>query len=178
VTDSAKVGKVVSQNPAANTQIPGGTTVTIVLGSAPQNVSVPSEIGKQYTDARNDLINSGFKVRKQTQASSQPANQVIDMNPEANTQVAPGTTVTLIISDGSQAQITMPSITGLTVSQAQQQLANLGWTGTFSQNTATTLDPNKDGTIKSQTPGQGTPITKNSTVSITVYQLMGGPPTT
>lgn len=174
VTDTTQIGKVVGQNPAANTQVQPGTTITITIGSQPQNVSVPNEIGKTYDAARTDLANNGFKVSEKMQPSSQPANQVIDMNPEPNTQVAPNTTVTLIVSDGSQAQITMPNIVGMTQSAAQQQLAGAGWTGQFAVNTVPTLDPTKDGMIKTQSPAANTQMAKNQTVSITVYQSITG----
>jgi serine/threonine-protein kinase len=177
VTDTTQVGKVVAQNPPANSQAQPGTTVSITVGAAPQNVTVPNEIGKQYNDAKNDLVSNGFtKVRQKMQASSQPANQVIDMNPEPNTQVAPDTSITLIVSDGSQAQIAMPNIVGMTQAQAQQQLTGIGWTGTFSVSTTPTLDPANNGLIKTQNPAANSQMPKNQTVTIVVYQ--GLTPTT
>ncbi|HEX3648571.1 MAG TPA: PASTA domain-containing protein, partial [Pseudonocardiaceae bacterium] len=87
-----------------------------------------------------------------------------------------GTTVTLIVSDGSQQQLTMPDLTGLTTSQAQQKMDSLGWKGKFNTNTVTTFDPSQDGLIKDQNPNVGSQIAKNQTVFITVQQLVGGGP--
>ncbi len=172
VSDPNQVGKIVGQNPPANTQAAPGTTVTITIGQAPQNVGVPNEIGKQYTAASGDLTNNGFKVRMKTVPSGEPANQVVDMNPEPGVEVQPGTTVTLSVSDGSQTQIAMPNIVGETQAQAQAQLAGIGWTGTFNVTTTPTLDPTKDQTIKTQNPAQNTQMSKTQAVSITVYQAM------
>ncbi|HKN98668.1 MAG TPA: Stk1 family PASTA domain-containing Ser/Thr kinase [Pseudonocardiaceae bacterium] len=178
VTDSAKIGKVVSQNPPANSQAQPGTAVSITIGAQPQNVPVPDERGKQFDQAKQDLESQKFGVKQQTTSSDQPAGTVLDMNPEAGTQVAPGTTVTLIVSDGSQQQFTMPDLTGLTRSQAQQKMDGIGWKGKFNVNTVPTFDPTQDGLIKEQNPDSGSQISKNQTVFITVQQLVGGGPST
>jgi serine/threonine-protein kinase len=180
VNDQNQVGKIVSQNPAANAQAQPGSTVTITLGSPPQTVSVPNEVGKQYDDARSDLAGKGFKVKKETVPNSAPQGQVVDMNPAADTQVAQNTTVTLSVSDGSQAKISLPDLTGMTQQEAQQTLQGEGWTGNFNVTTAQNppLDPTRDGTIKSQNPDPNTQINRNQTVSIVVYPTLGGPPTT
>jgi serine/threonine protein kinase/beta-lactam-binding protein with PASTA domain len=178
VTDSGQIGKVVSQNPAANGSAQPGSSVSITLGAEPQNVSVPDERGKQYDDAKSDLESKNFTVSKTTTSSDKPAGQVLDMNPEAGTQVAPGTKVTLTVSDGTQQQISMPNLQGQTQQQAQQALSALGWTGSFSVQTQTTFDPTQDGLIKNQNPNQGTQIDKDQQVQITVQQLVGGGQTT
>ena len=170
VTDPAQVNKVVAQNPAANTNAAPNSQVSITLGGQPSNVGVPDERGQMYDQAKAALTGQGFVVKKQMVASSQPAGTVIDMNPEAGTSVAPGTTVTLSVSDGSQAQINLPNLIGETQQQAQQQLQNEGWTGSFQVQNQSTLDPNKVGKIADQNPDPGQ-ITKNQTVSISVYEL-------
>ncbi len=176
--DPNQVGKVISQNPAFGANAPPNSAVSIVIGAQPTVVGVPDERGQMYDAARTALTNAGFTVRKQTQANQAPAGTVVDMNPQAGTQVAQGTTVTLIVSDGSQAQINLPSLTGMTQAQAQSTLAGEGWTGTF-QVVATKFpqDPNNNNTIYDQTPAANTQIAKNQTVQIKVYSLLG-PPTT
>jgi serine/threonine-protein kinase len=178
VTDQNQIGKVVSQNPAANGEAQAGSQVSITLGAQPQNVTVPDERNKSYDDAKADLQSKNFTVKKQTTASDKPEGTVVDMNPEAGTDVAPDTTITLIVSDGTQTKINLPDLTGMTQDQAQQQLANEGWTGQFQVQTTTTFVPDKDGQIKQQNPNPGSQIDKNQTVNIVVLQFVGGGPTT
>ncbi len=173
-TDQSKVGKVVAQNPAANGTAQPGSQVSITLGAQPQTVAVPDETGKSYDDAKSDLQSKGFTVEKDTTASDQPPNQVVGMNPDAGTQVAPDTKITLSVSDGSQQHISVPNLKGMTKDQAEQALANEGWTGSFNVNTQQTFDPNSDGIISDQNPGQGSQIAKDQSVSITVQQFVGG----
>jgi serine/threonine-protein kinase len=178
VTNSSQLNKVVSQNPPANSQAQPGTSVSITLGSQPANVSIPDETGKQYNQAKQDLTSQGFQVQKQTTPSDQPQGQVVGMNPSAGTSVAPGTTVVLMVSDGSQQMISMPNLVGMTQQQAQSALAQEGWSGTFQVTPQTTLDPNKNNMIAQQNPNQGAQIQKNQTVFIQVDQFIGGPTTT
>ncbi|HEX4701312.1 MAG TPA: Stk1 family PASTA domain-containing Ser/Thr kinase [Pseudonocardiaceae bacterium] len=176
VTDPTQVGKVISQTPAANASAAPNSQVTIVIGAQPANVGVPDERGQMYDAAKADLVGKGFVVKKQTTANAAAANTVVDMNPEAGTQVAPGTTVTLIVSDGSQAQINLPDLRGKTQQDAQNMLAGNGWTGTFQVTNVTVVDPAQAGRILTQSPSPGQ-ITKGQTVTITVGQLPGGPTT-
>jgi serine/threonine-protein kinase len=169
--DPNQVGKVISQNPAANTNAPANSPVSIVIGAQPTLVSVPDERGQMYDAAKQALTTAGFVVKKQTQANQAPAGTVVDMNPQAGTQVAQGTTVTLVVSDGSQAQITVPNLVGMTQSQAQAALTGLGWTGSFQVMPQATIDQNKDGQIVAQNPDQNTQITKNQTIQIQVLKF-------
>ncbi len=176
VTDPTQVGKVISQVPAASAGAPPGSQVTIVIGGQPANVGVPDERNQMYDTAKQALVAAGFAVKKSTQSNVAPAGTVFDMNPEPGTQVAPGTTVTLIVSDGSQVQINLPDLRGMTKDQAQQALAANGWTGTFQTNMVTVVDPAQAGRIISQSPSPGQ-ITKGQSVTITIGQLPGGPTT-
>jgi eukaryotic-like serine/threonine-protein kinase len=177
VTDQAQIGKVVSQSPGNGASAAPNSQVTIVLGAAPSNVGVPDLRGQMYDGAKQTLVTAGFAVKKQTQAGSQPSGTVVDMNPEAGTQVAPGTTVTLIVSDGSQAQINLPNLVGMTQQQAQQALSGMGWTGSFQATTENTIDQTKNGLIADQNPDPGQ-ISKNQTVFIRIWQSLGSTPPT
>jgi serine/threonine-protein kinase len=178
VTNASQLGKVISQNPPASAQAQPNSSVSITIGSQPANVSVPDETGKQYTQAKQDLTSQGFQVQKQTTPSDQPSGQVVSMNPSAGTSVAPGTTVVLMVSDGSQQTVSMPNLVGMTQQQAQAQLASEGWSGTFQVAQQTTFDPTKNGQIVQQSPNQGAQIQKNQTVFVQVDQFIGGPTTT
>jgi serine/threonine-protein kinase len=169
--DPNQVGKVISQSPAAGANAPPNSQVSIVIGAQPTLVSVPDERGQMYDTAKQALTNSGFTVKKQTQANQAPAGTVVDMNPQAGTQVAQGTTVTLVVSDGTQAQITMPNIVGMTQQQAQAALSALGWTGSFQVTTQPTLNQSKDGQIVSQNPDPNTQMPKSQSVSIQILKF-------
>ncbi|HJP75477.1 MAG TPA: PASTA domain-containing protein, partial [Pseudonocardiaceae bacterium] len=177
-TDSNKVNTVVpnSQSPAGNTSAPYGSTVTITLYSQPQTVQVKDVVGQMYDQARQALQSQNLVVKKTNVASADPAGTVEQQNPPGGTTEPVGTTITLSVSDGTQATFSMPPLQGDTVSQAQAALHQLGWTGTFSTNYQSTFNPTKDGTISDQQQAPGSPVQQNATIGITVLQF-GGTPT-
>jgi serine/threonine protein kinase/beta-lactam-binding protein with PASTA domain len=178
--DPAKVNTIVpnSQTPSAGTSVPYNSTVTVTIYSQPQSVQVKDVTGQLYDAARSALQAQGFKVQKQTEPSADPVNTVEQQNPPGGTSQPVGTTITLTVSDGSQATFNMPDLTGKTVSQAQNALQLLGWSGSFNTIYTQTMDPLNDGQIAQQQQDVGTAVAKNATIGITVYKFGSGPTTT
>ena len=59
-------------------------------------------------------------------------------------------------------------------SEAQQQLKNLGWTGSFNVTTITTFDPTQNNVIAAQSPAPGTQVPDGQSININVYKYAGG----
>ena len=179
-TDSGKFNTVVpgSQTPAANTSQAFGSTITVTLYSQQQTKQVPNVTGQMYDQARQTLQNQGFGVKRVTEPNADPANTVEDQNPQGGSSAPQGSTVTLTVSDGTQAGFTMPDLRGETVSQAQSQLSALGWTGKFNQINDSTPNPLKNGTIEDQEQDPQSQVQNNATIGITVWQFGNSPPTT
>jgi len=95
----AQVGTVLAQSPSPPTKAPGGSAVSITVGTAPTTSQVPNLIGFTEPAAANTLTAAGFSVRKQTRNvtdASQDGN-VVDQAPRAGTTAAKGSTVTITI---------------------------------------------------------------------------------
>jgi eukaryotic-like serine/threonine-protein kinase len=177
--NSAKVNTVVqgSQNPAAGSSVAAGSTVTVTLYAAPQQIQVKDVKGQMYSQAAQTLQNQGFSVTKATVAAADPAGTVESQSPAGGSIQPQGTTITLTVSDGSQATFTMPDLSGQTVSQATTQLQGLGWTGSFNQSTTPTFNAAQNGQIAQQGQSANSQVQKNATISITVYQSVFPPST-
>ena len=94
-------GDVITQDPAAGLQIDVGSTVAITVSTGAASVTVPDVTGQTLTAATTALQRAGLTVGQvQRQASSAPANQVVSQNPAASADVAPGTAVVLVVSQG------------------------------------------------------------------------------
>ncbi|MEU9411371.1 Stk1 family PASTA domain-containing Ser/Thr kinase [Streptomyces sp. NPDC048281] len=95
-TDDANlVGKVVSTDPQANTQVDKNSTVNIQIGKAKQQVTVPTLTQMSLKDAKQALQNSGLTVGNITGSQDDDA-VVFSQDPQANSQVAAGTAVNLV----------------------------------------------------------------------------------
>ncbi|HZC54255.1 MAG TPA: Stk1 family PASTA domain-containing Ser/Thr kinase [Mycobacterium sp.] len=98
VNNSAPVGTVVDQNPAAFTAVPPGSTVTLSVSTGKSGV--PSEKGKKVQDAKTDLFNQGWSNVSTTQQPTPDQNEdgvVIDQTPPAGSAFPKDTQITLVV---------------------------------------------------------------------------------
>ena len=108
-SDTVPVGQVISQSPQRQHQADKGAEVDITVSSGPATVKVPDVTGQSAASASANLASAGFKVTTVNQSSTTvPAGEVIGTNPAAGIPVAPGTTVTIIVSTGAPADLVDP----------------------------------------------------------------------
>jgi serine/threonine-protein kinase len=79
--------------------VPKGSTVTIVVSTGTQQVSVPNVVGRGAQTATGILESKGFRVREQSQPVTDPAQdgKVQDQFPSSGTQANKGDTVTITV---------------------------------------------------------------------------------
>jgi serine/threonine-protein kinase len=174
---SADVEKdhVIGTNPAAGANPNKGSTVKLLVSTGPEQVAVPSVVGKQRNDAENILRDAGFQVQiNEVEAPDEKAGTVLDQNPGAGAKVDPGTTVTLTVAKQPQQQlVTVRSVVGFTEDAAKQALENDGLkVKVQNQNPP---DPTKpEGTVVSQSIPPGTQVAQNTEITIMVNHPQGG----
>ncbi|RDI48342.1 Stk1 family PASTA domain-containing Ser/Thr kinase [Nocardia mexicana] len=167
--------KVIKQEPTPGSRIDAGSTVTITLGKGPEQVRVPDVVGQTIDIAEPNLTQSaGFKVVIQKVTSSRPGGEVLSTDPAGGSMADRGSTITVQVSND---QIQMPSLVGMTPSQAVERLRAAGWSGgagQIVQTTQGTFDAGNVGRIVDQQPKAGASLARNGTVTIVTGVL--GPP--
>ena len=130
VNNPAQVGTVTSESPGASTQAPKGSTVTLDVSNGPSQISVPDVVGQPIAQAANTLGSHNLTLGNVTyQPSPTVANgDVISTNPTAGSNVAPNTSVDVVVSQGPSSSTTTTAPTGST-------------TTTFPHSTTTTTVP-------------------------------------
>jgi serine/threonine-protein kinase len=124
--DNVPKGTVIGTDPQAGAQVKRGQQVTVLVSSGPPVLTVPDVTGDKQDDATNTLQNMGFEVNVVEQFSDDDQGTVISQDPQGNSQLAKGRTVTLTVSQGSET-ITIPDIpAGTSVSDARKTLQNAG----------------------------------------------------
>jgi serine/threonine-protein kinase len=90
---------VIDQSPGQNSHAAKGSTVSLTVSSGPKTVAVPDVRTLDVGTATSTLQNDGFKVTFTYTTVTDPSQDqiVLDQNPEAPTQVKPGSTVTLVV---------------------------------------------------------------------------------
>ena len=116
VNNPAQVGTVISESPGASTQAPKDSTVTLDVSNGPSQISVPDVVGQPIAQAANTLGSHNLTLGNVTyQPSPTIANgDVISTNPTAGSNVAPNTSVDVVVSQGPSPSTTTTSPTGST----------------------------------------------------------------
>jgi serine/threonine-protein kinase len=164
--DTVKKDHVIETRPAEGTPLDRGSTVTLVVSSGPQQVTVPDETGKTLGDARNDLENAGFKVSVTRQESTTaPPGTVLSQDPVGGGQADKGSTVTLTVAK-APSTATVPDVTGKQDTDAVSALQDAGFKVDITRQD--TQDLTQDGIVLSQDPVGGQTKKKGSKVKIVV----------
>jgi serine/threonine-protein kinase len=120
-SETIPLDQVISTDPIAGTRVPENTSITVNVSSGAQLVLVPSLLGMTEEQAKVALGNAKLNIGTITQANSAATalGQVTATDPLVNAQVAPGTTVNLVISNG---KVLVPDVRNLSINDARSIL--------------------------------------------------------
>ncbi|GAA3989898.1 MULTISPECIES: Stk1 family PASTA domain-containing Ser/Thr kinase [Streptomyces] len=135
-------------------------------GVSNSTVAVPNFIGQTQDDAQKQAINAGLKFTTSEKAcEAQPKGQVCEQDPKAETKVQKDTTVNLVVSTGAP-KVTVPSVIGLPVDEAKEQLSGDDYE--FTVKTETRESSDDPGSVLDQDPVKGEEVEKGSTITLTI----------
>ena len=92
-------GNVIRQSPSPGEEAAVGSTVSLVISEGPSSQTVPDVRNLTEDDAEAELESRGFEVQVEDQPTPDPTRdgRVISQNPAPGVQVAPGSTVTIVV---------------------------------------------------------------------------------
>ncbi len=138
--------------------------VLLLLLLKPDQATVPSVVGSEESTAQSVLARAGFKTDSVVKKSDSPKGQVVGQDPPGGEQADKGSTITLTVSDGP-VSVFVPSVAGLSSSQAQRKLRNAGFTVRTRKQSSDTVP---SGDSIETLPPEGTPVDRGSTVTLVV----------
>ncbi|MFK3677292.1 Stk1 family PASTA domain-containing Ser/Thr kinase [Microbacterium sp. NPDC090218] len=120
-------GNVIRTDPEAGVSVEEGATVTVHVSSGVETVIVPKIEGMGLEDATKALTTAGLELGTVIQRNdkSLAAGTVISASEKAETEVAPGTVVNVVVASG---KVTLTDLVGWTVDAATTNLTDLGLT--------------------------------------------------
>jgi eukaryotic-like serine/threonine-protein kinase len=164
VPNSAPRDTVLEQDPVAEERVEEGSTVVLTISSGPQLVRIPDVSGQTERDATRVLEDAFLEVDPEFGFSDTvPENRVIGTEPIAGTEIQAGTTVSLIISRGSNT-VAVPNVVGQDDQAALNSLEAAELGGTIVQRD----DEAPAGEVVAQSPTAGKRVKQGSTVTIFV----------
>jgi eukaryotic-like serine/threonine-protein kinase len=170
-TDPSLVDKVVTQDPKPKTAVPGGSTITIVLGVKQNTVPMPDVTGQSQDDAYEQLQQMGFRVSVSQTDGPGDQDTVLRTSPSAGQQVPQNGTVTLYVSRGNQVQ--MPNLLNLSADDARRELKRSGFDGDIRFSQQDTDNPSQNGVVISQSVRPRDGVDPDGSVNVTVGRYRG-----
>jgi serine/threonine-protein kinase len=170
--DKVTIGRVISQDIAAGTEVERGTRVTYVTSGGvkpPEDVKIPDLTGKTREDATKLLTDLGLIInwdnRLDEYSMAWPAGIVVVQNLPADTSQPKGSLISLGVSKGPDpAYAIVPNLLGKTYSAALAELNLLGITLA----PVTPLPPGTE-VVKTQSLPTGSIVPKTGTVMVLTF---------
>jgi serine/threonine-protein kinase len=165
--NSGKVekGLVTYSDPSGGSTATRGSTVTLTVSAGPKLAKVPVLVGSQRSVAVQQIRAAGLSPSVSEEESFSPKGQVTHQDPSAGSRVAPGSTVTVTVSEGAQ-MATVPNVIGKARPDAVAALREAGLDPEVSEQE--TQVPSKVGRVTDQFPPPGSEIEPGSKVTIVV----------
>ena len=168
-------GAVLGTDPTADTALPIGGSVVVVLSNGPAPQPIPSVAGKSVDDAQNKLLVAGFTlgpVERRFDGTADPG-AVLGSDPAQGLLAGAGSSVSLVLA----TSITVPPVRGESSSQAATDLQQAGFTVAYGE---PTFDPDVDGgSVVTTEPAPGTKVDPASpTVMVTLSTAVTVPDVT
>jgi eukaryotic-like serine/threonine-protein kinase len=166
-SNSIGKGDVVQTVPAIGASARRGATVTLIESTGPIMITVPQVTGLTQDAAQAELRKAGLTPGPVSKAASSTigAGVVISTNPVFGTSWPQTKPVALTVSAG----LPLPNLVGQQFSAAQ----GMAQSGGFQLNQQPAASSQPPGTIISQSPAPGTPISNGEVVTV---QVSSGPP--
>jgi len=169
-------GLVLEQEPIPGQIVRAGRRIRLVVSQGTVINRVENFVGRNIDSVRMDLMafTAGFggpllvlREPVMLDYSAEPPGTIIQQSPEAGTDVSGPTLLEFVVSRGPQhALMTVPQLTGLTLSDTLDWIGNMGVIFEFSVREP---QPGEAGeTVVHQSPPAGTSVTANTRINLTV----------
>jgi eukaryotic-like serine/threonine-protein kinase len=96
---TSPAGEVISQSPSAGSEVPVGSTVSIVVARGVEEAKVPNVIGKLRSEAVQAMRDAGLVPSVEEEETEVPAQvgRAVDQFPPPGTEMKPGSEVTIVV---------------------------------------------------------------------------------
>ena len=167
-SSTIKPGRILYQNPVANSVVREGRNVYLTVSGGEQKVPVPNLRGRSLRDAKITLEQLDLQLGVVTYTSSDlPSETVVAQGVQAGQKVAHGRRVDVSVSNGpALSQIDVPHVVGLNLDEAQKRLVAAGLRiGSITTKQSKTLVPN---TVISQSPAGNDKVDTQTPIDVVI----------
>ncbi|CAM2955872.1 Stk1 family PASTA domain-containing Ser/Thr kinase [Hathewaya histolytica] len=163
---------VLDSNPKEGEKVDNGSEVKVTISKGNiGDIEVKDFRGLKFSEVEPMLDSLKLKLGdvKKEFNNSVPNGVIISQSLESGEKVKEGSTIDFVVSKGpKEKRVTVPSLSGKTLNQAQEILSSLGLKLSKGQEIKVG-EPNKDGFIKSQQPESGSEIKEGNYITVEYY---------
>ncbi len=164
-------GSVIAQSPEPGTLVAASTDIDLIVSAGADALIVPDIVGNAEENALFALSEAGFETTQITierRPSAEVAEGfVIETDPPAGGALAPGGTITVVISQGAIPAV-VPNVVGDTPDEAQTRLEDFGFEVEFDEDLDLAWNDPLDGKIAAQDPSAGQTLEFGARVTLRV----------
>ena len=162
-------GEVIDQSPDPGIEVAVGARVILFVSTGPAVEEVPDLSNRPVLDAMNIVSKLGWQASTMEERSrTVPIGQVVRTEPPAHSELAPGSTLLIVVSSGLPL-VPVPPVEGMRESTAVLALESIDLAVNVRYEPLPAFSPN-DGRVISQSPVADLEIDLGTTVTIVVGQ--------
>lgn len=163
-------GVIFDQTPKAGMKMKLNKTIKVKISKGPQSMVLPDYAGQDLTQVTAELSSQGIDtLTKGKFDDATPVNTIISTSPAAGSEVGAGEAVTIYFSLGKkETVVTVPDLKGVTPSDAETIIQNLGLKIGEITYDDTVEDEDITGTIISQEPAPPAQVPDGTSINVTV----------
>ena len=156
-TEEFDENTVISQDPPAGVEVDVDSEVDLEVSAGPAAVVVPDVINQPEESAIAEIERAGLTAEVNTAPSDADEGLVIEQDPAPGTEVEPGDTVVILVSEGPEAQ-EMPNVIGQDGEEAEAMLEAEPYELQVSIEETVCSDPVPPGEVCDQEPEPGAEV--------------------
>lgn len=123
-----ETGIIFKQDPSKGQKVEKGATITLYVANNVTKIPVPDVMGLSFADAKDIIVKAGLKVYQTMEYSTTAEyGTVLKTDPEKDTEVDSGATITLVIANDEDENATdVPAVVGWSLEDARGILESVG----------------------------------------------------
>lgn len=167
-------GIAIGTAPASGSSLEPNTDIVLNISDGPSVISIPADLPGRTEAAARDVLRqkglTGAPFTTMANSPTVPAGAVITTKPAPGENVAVGSTVELVVSNG---KVAMPQLIGLQVAAAEKALKDLGLAMTVREVENSQVEPGK---VTAQSDAADALIEQGKNITVTVAKAPPPPP--
>ncbi|WP_430786029.1 Stk1 family PASTA domain-containing Ser/Thr kinase [Virgibacillus flavescens] len=165
-SDEVEEGKVIGTDPASESVVKEGSTVTIEVSKGKETVIFTDYVGKNFDQIKELLEEKGYEVIGYDKVSDSSSGEIIrQIQPAADSKVVPSDTRVIFEYSSGPELIKLNNLEGMTESEAVKDIEGENLIANIEEEFS---DSTPEGEVIRQKPESGTELEEGSTVNIVV----------